>query len=368
MALFGPENFKLKDGSEVVIRNLTAADAPACLDFYDAISSETTHTLKDGQNKPPLEACAKMYEEEKADALALRLGVFFRDKMIANLGFYANRASHPWLRHIARFGMGIRKEYWSQGLGSRLLEIMEAHALANSFARIEAEVRTKNEQGVALYRKAGFEIEGTRRSAAFINGEYQDEYHIGKLLGGKSSWVPPVLETERLKIRPVRMEDAKDLFEYASNEKVSQFVTWDPHQNLQESREFLYRALAGYKKQIPNPFAITLRNADQMLGTTGAWWSGAPENGCMELGYAISEKYWGNGYVAEASRAVMEYIFRNYPVERVQARCIAENDASARVMEKLGMRYEGTMRSIYHRKGRQWDLKLYAVLKHEFLS
>ena len=71
----------------------------------------------------------------------------------------------------------------------------------------------------------------------------------------------------------------------------------------------------------------------------------------MELAYAVAEEHWGKGITVEASRAALNWVFQELSPERVQARCKIENKPSVRVMEKLGMKFEGTHRSeIFHRK------------------
>lgn len=85
-----------------------------------------------------------------------------------------------------------------------------------------------------------------------------------------------------------------------------------------------------------------------------------------ELGYAIHREYWGQGLVPEAVRAMISFGFEKIGLNRIEARCIAENTASARVMEKAGMSYEGTLRQREFIKGAYRNIKLYAILKSEY--
>jgi len=83
--------------------------------------------------------------------------------------------------------MMILQEFWGEGIGKRLLTIMEIHALSIGVSRIEAMVREKNERGIKLYTGMGYQIEGTRRQAVIIAGEAQNEFFIAKILEiGKS--------------------------------------------------------------------------------------------------------------------------------------------------------------------------------------
>lgn len=82
----------------------------------------------------------------------------------------------------------------------------------------------------------------------------------------------------------------------------------------------------------------------------------------MELAYAIAEEYWGKGLVAEAAQAVIDYCFKEFSLKRIQARCKTENKASARVMEKVGMAYEGTLKSAIFHRSRFWNMHYFAKI------
>ena len=85
----------------------------------------------------------------------------------------------------------------------------------------------------------------------------------------------------------------------------------------------------------------------------------------MELGYWLGEPFWGQGLATEAAGALLEHAFAGYPVERVQAHHFEGNTASGRVLEKIGMQFEGVRRrALFHRE-RFWDLHCYAVLRKQ---
>jgi len=115
-----------------------------------------------------------------------------------------------------------------------------------------------------------------------------------------------------------------------------------------------------YSKGVPEPLGITLKeNPQKIIGTVGCFWT-SKQAKAMELAYAIGEEYWGNGFVTEASQAVIDYCFKEFSLKRIQARCKAENKPSARVMEKIGMTYEGTLKSAIYHRDRYWDMAYYA--------
>lgn len=177
----------------------------------------------------------------------------------------------------------------------------------------------------------------------------------------------PVLETERLLLRPLRAEDAPAIFAYASNPNVSRFTLWEPHQTLADTERYLREYVAPkYEAGQPEPFGLTLKSApDVVIGTVGCFVASPPFH-TMELAYALAEPHWGQGLVVEAARAVRDFVFARYPVERFQCRCKSENRQSERVMQKLGLTREGVLRaSLYHRE-RYVDMTYYAQLRAEW--
>ncbi len=184
MATYGPDQFISSKGKSLIIRNLTQDDASVFIEFRKQIAHETTNTYQYvGQETLPEDQIARKLAAAVSDSIHLNLGVFDEKKLIGQLNFRPVIPGHPWVKHVGEFGMMILKENWGQGIGRRLLMIQEQHALECGVTRIEAAVRVKNERGTRLYQSAGFEIEGTRKAAALIQGEFQDEYYIAKRLG-----------------------------------------------------------------------------------------------------------------------------------------------------------------------------------------
>jgi ribosomal-protein-alanine N-acetyltransferase len=181
-------------------------------------------------------------------------------------------------------------------------------------------------------------------------------------------WRPPTLETARLVLRPFEDADAEPLFPLAANPAVTRFTLWDHHQTIADTRGFVGPyARSRYAEGVPEPLAVCL-TADPRrwpVGTVGVFWASRP-NRVMELGYWLGEPFWGAGYAAEACRAVVAYAFAAHAPERVQARVIVGNDASARVLEKVGFREEGTLRGSLYRRGRQEDVRVFAARRGEW--
>jgi ribosomal-protein-alanine N-acetyltransferase len=179
-------------------------------------------------------------------------------------------------------------------------------------------------------------------------------------------WRPPTLTTARLTLRAFSDEDAPALFEHARNPNVTRFTLWDAHQTINDTLIFVHDyALIRYREGMPEPYAITVNPDPRPVGALGCFWAAKPHM-TMELGYWIAEPFWGKGYVVEAGRAVLAHTFAECKPVRVQARVIEGNDASARVLAKLGFREEGTLRKALYRRGNYEDLRMFSLLREEW--
>jgi len=183
-----------------------------------------------------------------------------------------------------------------------------------------------------------------------------------------TDWRPPILNTPRLVLRPFEEADARPLFALASNPRVTQFTLWEHHKSIADSEMFVRDyARCRYLEGVPEPYAVCLKDDDAVIGAVGCFWSAQP-HGTMELGYWIGEPFWGHGYAAEACRATVELAFQHCEPQRMQARVIVGNAASIRVLEKLGFRYEGLLRSCLLRRGNLEDVMYFSLLSAEWPS
>ena len=180
-------------------------------------------------------------------------------------------------------------------------------------------------------------------------------------------WTPPHLETPRLRLRPLRLTDVDDVFAYASNPNLTRYTLWDTHRTREDSFRFVHNyAQSRYEEGHADPLGLILKDGpDAVIGTVGVFWN-TRENRALELGYALAEPYWGRGLIAEAGRAVIDYAFASTDALRVQAHHMAENVASGRVLEKLGLTREGTLRQALWHRGRAWDIVVYSLLRAEW--
>ena len=175
----------------------------------------------------------------------------------------------------------------------------------------------------------------------------------------------PELETERLLLRQMRVRDAQDMFAYASDPEVTQYLLWRPHPNLQYTAHYLEYLAGRYRLGQHYEWAVISKETGHMIGTCGFARIDCQHN-CGEIGYVLHPAYHGQGLAVEASRRVIEFGFGELSLNRIEARYMKENTASLRVMEKLGMRFEGVERSSLLVKGLYRDIGKCAILAKEF--
>jgi [ribosomal protein S5]-alanine N-acetyltransferase len=174
----------------------------------------------------------------------------------------------------------------------------------------------------------------------------------------------PTLETERLLLRKITLEDAWDMHYYGSNENVSKFVTWETHKSLSDTREFIEFVLSKYENKKIAPWGIEYKENGKLIGTID-FVSWQLKHNIAEIGYVLSQDYWGKGITTEAAKEVIKFGFENMDLVRIQARCDIENIGSARVMEKVGMTFEGVIRKGIFVKSKHRDIKMYSIINEE---
>ncbi|BCM84152.1 GNAT family N-acetyltransferase [Methylobacterium indicum] len=152
---------------------------------------------------------------------------------------------------------------------------------------------------------------------------------------------PPRLTTARLVLRPARPDDAEALFAaYTADPEVARFMTWRPHRAVAETRDYL-RACAD-RWAAGTGFTYLLEELDR-AGPIGAIDLRLHEMSA-DFGYVLARAAWGRGLMPEALRALADWALAQPGIWRAVATCDVENRASARVMEKAGMRCEGVLR------------------------
>lgn len=149
----------------------------------------------------------------------------------------------------------------------------------------------------------------------------------------------PVLETDRLILRPFKEDDVTDVFEcWESDPDVAKYMFWTSHNDIEKTREWITFELGQIEKQDWYRFAIVLKDTNILIGTALVYYEEEVE--CWEIGYNLGKKYWGKGYTTEAMKRVIEFATEELKLLQIVGRYAKENPASGNVMRKLGFKYE----------------------------
>ena len=149
--------------------------------------------------------------------------------------------------------------------------------------------------------------------------------------------LPAVWETERLRLRPWREEDAAELCRWARDPAVGPAAGWLPHRDQADSLNVLRNVLIN-----DSTWAVTLRGSDAPVGSLGVFSTRFSRgNGEPEIGYWLAKPFWGQGYIPEAVQALTARCFAGGAAQ-VWCAHFPENSKSRRVIEKCGFRYRAT--------------------------
>ncbi|XHH07774.1 MAG: GNAT family N-acetyltransferase [Candidatus Bathyarchaeia archaeon] len=176
----------------------------------------------------------------------------------------------------------------------------------------------------------------------------------------------PIVQTKRLDLRDFEESDWVAVHEYGSNPHVVRYMDWGPNTE-EETHRFIQKSI-GYQAESPRihyPLAIVIREQNRLIGGCGVYVSNI-ESRIGWIGYCLNQQFWGQGYATETARSLLEFGFNNVNLHRIFAFCDPANVASAHVMEKIGMKYEGHFRDSVFSKGKWHDELYYAILEKDW--
>jgi RimJ/RimL family protein N-acetyltransferase len=175
------------------------------------------------------------------------------------------------------------------------------------------------------------------------------------------------LETERLILRSFTPADAEVFAAYRSDPAVARYQSWEAPYSLAQAKAFIEK-LAPVQPGTPGEWyqlALQLKASGQHIGDC-AFLVLAEVPQQAEIGFTLARAHQGQGYMTEAARRLLDYLFETFGLHRVSAICDVENTASARVLERLGMRREGHFVESVWFKGRWGSEYGYALLRREW--
>jgi RimJ/RimL family protein N-acetyltransferase len=172
----------------------------------------------------------------------------------------------------------------------------------------------------------------------------------------------PVIETDRLKLRPFRLDDSERVQSLAGSDDVAKTTLNMPHPYEDGMAEqWISRHLKEFVHDEGVTFAIERKEDGLLIGAIGL--TGIRKHNRAVLGYWIGSEYWGNGYCTEAAHATINYGLREEGYHKILASHMKCNPASGRVMEKCGMKHEGTFVDHVLKNGQYFTIEYYAITR-----
>lgn len=176
------------------------------------------------------------------------------------------------------------------------------------------------------------------------------------------------LETSRLMLRDIRMEDIQEYYERLFGDgDVAKYMLFDPHQDIGESYQSIQKILEQYAQGRFYRWGIALKEDDSLIGVIQLLRFDEETNTCS-FAYMLGRDYWNQGYATEALSKVVSFAFDEMEIQRIVVDHVAENGASGAVMRKVGMKHIGTERGGFVKHGLVHDLEVYELCNRKPLT
>lgn len=177
----------------------------------------------------------------------------------------------------------------------------------------------------------------------------------------------PILETERFILRQLRLEDAPDLFSYFSKDEVTEFYDLESFTEVGQAEELIKNWNDRFTNAQGIRWGITFKHEDRIIGTCGFHnWS--KEHFKIEVGYELSPPFWRQGIMTEVLKTVINYGFSRLGLNRIEAFIDPHNISSRKLLQKVGLTEEGTLRDYFYEKSKFVDAVIFSILKQEHME
>lgn len=174
------------------------------------------------------------------------------------------------------------------------------------------------------------------------------------------------IETDRLILRRFTMEDANVMYRnWASDDEVTQYLTWPTHADVNVTRSVIEGWIQNYANPDFYHWAIVLKAIEEPIGSLSVV-KYDEKTASAALGWCMGKRWWGQGIMPEAARAVLQYLFNEIGFNRIAAYHDKNNPKSGRVMQKIGMLREGTLRASGKNNQGIVDEVYYSILKEDY--
>jgi len=175
------------------------------------------------------------------------------------------------------------------------------------------------------------------------------------------------LETKRLILRKITIDDAEDMYNnWASDDVVTKYLLWLTHKNVETSKEIAKLWIENYQSPSFYLWVMELKENHQVIGSISIL-DINEELKSGEFGYCMSQKYWNQGLMSEGVRSILNYLFTKVKFDTIYARHQKENIASGKVMIKNKMRYLCTKEELIKKTNKVVIMNYYQITKDDFI-
>ncbi len=175
----------------------------------------------------------------------------------------------------------------------------------------------------------------------------------------------PVLETRRLILRTLTLEDTQAIFAMTSDIDVVCLTAIPLHHSYQEARECVMVHLELYAQEKILPWVVVEKSSNTIIGLCTFFdLSASQRRG--EISYLFAKCAWNKGYATEVAKTLVTFGFEALQLARIQATCHPNNYQSDKVLQKIGMQYEGLLRNYKITQGKPSDRKMYAITQEDY--
>ncbi|MDN7245360.1 GNAT family N-acetyltransferase [Planococcus shenhongbingii] len=177
----------------------------------------------------------------------------------------------------------------------------------------------------------------------------------------------PILETSRLQLVQIGQQYAERFYEIMSREDVTEYYGMDKLINQQEAEAIIKSFQIAFDSKRGMRWGIVLKENGDFIGTIGLNNLNIRAKK-SEIGYELHPDYWRQGFMKEAIKAVLQYAFENLDLVRMGAVTFPDNEASSRLLRKMGFTEEGRLRSYLYQGGQSHDALIFSLLKPEWVK
>lgn len=166
--------------------------------------------------------------------------------------------------------------------------------------------------------------------------------------------IAPNIHTDRLLIKMVSVDDAKDFYEFCSDKNVCEYLTFNPYKSVNYTKIIINNMINAYIHGTDVNFSVFLKSNYKVIGSISL--SFKNEGNFAEIGYLFNSSYWGNGYATESLKAIIKIAFEYYSVDFIIASYVKDNISSERLLLSNGFEVIETIKNGFVKNGKSFDL------------